>query len=107
MCTELSRKSFANAGGWLSSETSLEHVGVWLDTVASVLVGAQRVANALRKGMPCLVHCSDGWDRTSQISALAPLLLDPFYRTRRGFAVLIEKEWLRFGHKFKTRCGAR
>ena len=106
MCTELSRKSFANAGGWLSSENSLTHTGVWLDTVASVLLGAQRVASALTKGQPCLVHCSDGWDRTSQISALVPLLLDPFYRTRRGFAILIEKEWLRFGHKFKTRSGS-
>lgn len=27
-----------------------------------------------------LVHCSDGWDRTAQITSLAMLLLDPFYR---------------------------
>ena len=106
MCKELSTNSFANASGWLASESSLAHVSEWLDTVASVLVGSQRVADALTKGRPCLVHCSDGWDRTSQISALSALLLDPFYRTRRGFSVLIEKEWLRFGHKFKTRSGA-
>ena len=28
-----------------------------------------------------LVHCSDGWDRTPQIVALAELMLDPYYRT--------------------------
>ena len=28
-----------------------------------------------------LVHCSDGWDRTAQITSLAELLMDPFYRT--------------------------
>ena len=43
----------------------------------------------------CLVHCSDGWDRTTQTVALAALLLDPYYRTIRGFGVLVEREWVR------------
>lgn len=52
-----------------------------------------------------LVHCSDGWDRTSQCTSLAMLLLDPYYRTFRGLQVLIEKEWCSFGHKFRERSG--
>jgi hypothetical protein len=40
-------------------------------------------------------------DRTAQICAIAEILLDPYYRTIEGFAVLIEKDWCAFGHKFQ------
>lgn len=71
-----------------------------------VLSGARRVAELLHEdGASVLVHCSDGWDRTPQLVSLAQLILDPFYRTIRGFAILIEKEWCSFGHKFADRIG--
>merc|ERR1711970_1317770 len=59
----------------------------------------------LRTGQSVVIHCSDGWDRTPQLSALSQLLLDPFFRTLRGFGVLVEKEWTGFGHKFHDRMG--
>ena len=52
-----------------------------------------------------MVHCSDGWDRTAQLTSLTQILLDPYYRTFVGFRALIEKEWLCFGHKFEDRNG--
>ncbi|CAR29833.1 ZYRO0G18062p [Zygosaccharomyces rouxii] len=52
-----------------------------------------------------LIHCSDGWDRTSQVCSLIQLCLDPYYRTIDGFMVLIEKDWLSFGHRFQERSG--
>jgi myotubularin-related protein 1/2 len=64
------------------------------------------MAMALESGNPSLVHCSDGWDRTSQLSALSQLLLDPYYRTRQGFNVLCEKDFCCFGHMFAHRTTA-
>lgn len=78
----------------------------WLKHVMRVLSGARRVAEVLHEdGASVLVHCSDGWDRTPQLVALAQLILDPYYRTIRGFACLVEKEWCSFGHKFADRIG--
>lgn len=39
------------------------------------------------KGVSVLVHCSDGWDRTAQVCSVAAVLLDPYYRTLKGFMV--------------------
>jgi hypothetical protein len=73
--------------------------------LASILRGASYVVRMLKLGHSVLMHCSDGWDRTAQVVALAQLCLDPYYRTLHGFLVLIEKEWLSFGHKFADRNG--
>nr|XP_060612859.1 myotubularin-related protein 4 isoform X2 [Anolis sagrei ordinatus] len=87
---------------WLSALESTK----WLQHLSVMLKAAVLVANAVdREGRPVLVHCSDGWDRTPQIVALAKILLDPYYRTMEGFQVLVESDWLDFGHKFADRCG--
>lgn len=76
----------------------------WLQHISAIITGAMRAAYLLNSGEPVLVHCSDGWDRTAQLSALAQFIIDPYYRTIDGFAVLVEKEWCAAGHKLHDRC---
>jgi len=77
----------------------------WLQHLILILAGSVNCMRHLLNGESVLIHCSDGWDRTAQISATSQLLIDPYYRTLQGFAVLIEKDWCGFGHKFQDRCG--
>lgn len=78
----------------------------WIKYITLILDGSALIAR--RVGIHhshVLIHCSDGWDRTSQLSALSQIMLDPYYRTIEGFIVLIEKDWISFGHMFQTRSG--
>ncbi|KAJ2515761.1 phosphatidylinositol-3-phosphatase ymr1 [Coemansia sp. RSA 2049] len=77
----------------------------WLRHIENIMVGVRTIVEAIDAGRHVLVHCSDGWDRTAQLTSLAQLCLDPYYRTTKGFAVLVEKEWVSFGHQFSLRCG--
>lgn len=78
----------------------------WLKHLSAILEGILIIVKAIHlANSHVLVHCSDGWDRTSQLSSLSQLCLDPYYRTKEGLAVLIEKDWICFGHRFGDRCG--
>ncbi|XP_055307101.1 myotubularin-related protein 4 isoform X5 [Sitodiplosis mosellana] len=79
---------------------------MWLSHLAGLMQSAMRICHAVeREGRSAIVHCSDGWDRTPQLVSTALLCLDPYYRTVDGFRVLVEREWLSFGHKFADRIG--
>ena len=78
----------------------------WYETIILILKGGFQIYNSIKsEEKTVLIHCSDGWDRTSQLSALSQILLDKYYRTLKGFIVLIEKDWLSFGHQFRIRNG--
>eukprot|EP00039_Didymoeca_costata_P008766 m.115991 g.115991 ORF g.115991 m.115991 type:complete len:742 (+) comp14223_c0_seq3:109-2334(+) len=75
----------------------------WLSHVRSVIDTTVSIVKYTVAGHSVLIHCSDGWDRTAQTCSLAGFMLEPYYRTIRGFIVLVEKEWLGFGHKMSDR----
>ncbi|CAK4697270.1 hypothetical protein LEN26_020682 [Aphanomyces euteiches] len=78
----------------------------WMDHLSRILHAAIEIVRLIKTDKASvLVHCSDGWDRTSQLTGLAELMLDPYYRTIRGFCLLVEKDWCSFGYKFCERTG--
>ncbi len=98
------RAAAASKPSWLKD---LESTG-WFEQLGYLLAAAERLVIAMGVDrISCLVHCSDGWDRTTQLVSLAALLLDPYYRTITGFSVLVEREWVRMGHQFSERSGHR
>ncbi|KAJ4978295.1 hypothetical protein NE237_009075 [Protea cynaroides] len=107
--------SFLRNGGWtwgggnlssMSASVSTLGDSGWLIHVQNVLAGSAWIAARVAlESSSVLVHCSDGWDRTTQLVSLASLLLDPYYRTFKGFQALVEKDWLAFGHPFSERMG--
>ncbi|KAK3535915.1 hypothetical protein QTP70_021211 [Hemibagrus guttatus] len=97
---EVSDLCSSSMGEFLSGLENSE----WLKHIRSILAAGIFVAKAVaEQGISVLIHCSDGWDRTAQVCSVASVLLDPYYRTLKGFMVLIEKDWVSFGHKFSHR----
>jgi len=78
----------------------------WLQHIRLVLLASSRVAERMETTTASvLIHCSDGWDRTAQLSAVSQILLDGYFRTIKGFCTLVDKEWIHMGHKFHDRIG--
>ena len=77
----------------------------WPNFIYGIIQASINIASAVKEGYSVLVHCSDGWDRASQVTAFSQLLIDPFYRTIKGYMILIEKDFVSFGHQFRYRNG--
>ena len=84
--------------------SKLEDSG-WINFIIKVLKTSTKISKLVMEGNNILVHCSEGWDRTPQLVSISQILLDPYFRTFEGFAILFEKDFVSFGHKFAIRSG--
>ena len=66
-------------------DTDVMSQSSWKVHLSLLIKGAIGMAESLSLGHGVLVHCSDGWDRTAQLSSLSQVLLDPHYRTSLSY----------------------
>ncbi|XP_063408150.1 myotubularin-related protein 9-like [Mytilus trossulus] len=98
---ELSLDNTSSMDKWLSKLESSN----WLSHVKDILTCACTVAQCIdSEGASVLVHGSEGFDTTLQVTSLVQLILDHDCRTINGFEALVEREWLQGGHPFADRC---
>lgn len=101
--TRLREAFYLEAKGYPSMAIAQRGVE-WNRILQLILDGVKKVVTLIAvHNTSTFIHCSDAWDRTAQLCSLAQLCLDPAFRTMKGFGVLVEKEWMRMGHKFQDR----
>ena len=97
----LKNKTFFNNKKFFSSFEN----SAWPSFIYGIIQASINVALSVKNGHSVLIHCSDGWDRASQVTAFSQLLIDPYFRTIKGYMTLIEKDFVSFGHQFRFRNG--
>eukprot|EP01105_Mastigella_eilhardi_P024191 TRINITY_DN6270_c0_g1_i1.p1 TRINITY_DN6270_c0_g1~~TRINITY_DN6270_c0_g1_i1.p1 ORF type:complete len:2016 (-),score=529.84 TRINITY_DN6270_c0_g1_i1:990-6662(-) len=80
---------------WATAEAA------WLRNLKNALLASLAIANFVQQGQSMhLRSLVEGASNVCLISSLVCLLMDPFYRTARGFVTLVEKEWVAHGYQF-------
>ncbi|KAH3743129.1 serine/threonineprotein kinase [Pelomyxa schiedti] len=84
---------------WLTLQSA------WLKNIHSFVEGSVVVSSMIAQNQEsAYIRAADEEEESVNIlTSLVCILLDPFYRTFRGFAVLVEKEWFAYDYAFHNR----
>ena len=100
ICCPLSKSKTETKHGFYHQ---IESTG-WFKQLQTILALANEMVDVVDyKGCSAMLCLEESADIVPQIVSIAELCLDPYYRTFNGFRVLVEKEWLAFGHRFSHR----
>ena len=100
ICCPLSKSKTDSKHGFYNQIES----SCWFKQLQTILAIANEIVEVVDyKGASAMLCLEESSDIVPQIMSIAELCLDPYYRTFNGFRVLIEKEWLAFGHRFSHR----
>uniref|UniRef100_A0AC35UBZ7 Myotubularin phosphatase domain-containing protein n=1 Tax=Rhabditophanes sp. KR3021 TaxID=114890 RepID=A0AC35UBZ7_9BILA len=70
----------------------------WLKHLRAIVECSKFIAESVSSQISCVVLSTD---ENIQLFSIAQMILDPHYRTIKGFQILIEKDWLGFSHQFE------
>jgi small GTP-binding protein len=96
---------FMGTSGFFKNRSPYAPNTRWLDYIRAIIFAAQKIVTALESDSVVVIHHSFNNDNDFTLSALCQLMLDGYYRTLKGFQILIEKEWLSYGYPFRRALG--
>ena len=86
---------------------TIDHLSLifrWLQHIRSSLIAAYAVSKLVYEdAKPVVVRELSGRDLSLVVTSIAQIIMDPHYRTIKGFQCLIQKMWVIFGHPFAKR----
>ncbi|KAL5005209.1 hypothetical protein ScPMuIL_018665 [Solemya velum] len=78
----------------------------WLDMVLQCLKASNHVTSVLQKdNQTVVIQEHDSRNFSCIVSSLVQILLDPYFRSKKGFEALVQREWVMLGHPFQTNLG--
>ena len=75
----------------------------WTSSLAEVILSSATTAVEIIRGKSFLLE-DDEWNNLGTVGRVM-IIIDPYYRTIRGFQKLIEHVWIRFGYPFADSIG--
>jgi len=99
----LNNATFLGLPNIYAVQRSLGTASEWVARLQELNTAVMTIVQPTYRNTVILTHCTDGWDRTTQVVSLMLLHLEPHYRTTQGFKDLIQTHWVDYGHQFALR----